>query len=406
MSRTSRSARTGIEVDDNPLLVPLGSIPTDEELISQITHRPDLPSQAVQPHERPYAIERVRGLSVPDETSVAVARALDRMLRSSYTARHPASAATARTLYSRYDAAPPGEQQPRGLFVQGVSGVGKTNALQCGLRRYTQCHEHAQFPNVVGNMRQLVWLHIDVPATGKLTELAVDLITATASALDIDTDYIDRMLRGRRSGPELFRSWTQMAKAHFLGVLVLDECQNIFRLASLTHRKAATKPEHLRVAEDALLKELLLFINTSQIPLVLSGTPDASALLGRRMSIAQRLTSYGYCKIMPFRGPNDVAFKDHYMPALLAFQFDKPFLENSEELRELLYQATAGIRRLIRMIWESAHSVAATQGERLELRHIRTAIEQSKETTQPAVRALLSGDPSRLQEYEDLVRQV
>jgi hypothetical protein len=386
-------------------MLPLGIIPTDEALISGITNLPEFACSSIPMHERPYAIEAVRSFSVPDEASVALARALDRMLRSACMARHPASPATARLLYSSYDAALPGEQQPRGMFVQGLSGVGKTTALQRSLSRYPQCYEHREFPAFVGGLRQLVWLHIDVPATGKLKDLATSLIFATAAALDLDSDYIDRVMAGRRTGTELFRAWSQLAKAHFLGVLVLDEAQNIFRLTALNERKSP-KSDHLRVAEDALLKELLLFINSSQVAVVLSGTPDAAALLSRRMSIAQRLTSYGYHELDPFSGPDDIAFKAHFLPALLRFQFAEPRLGNSEELRTLLYQATAGIRRLIRMIWESAHVIAARQEEQLDLPHIKSAINQSGGTIQPAVRALLSGDPVRLREYEDLLRRL
>lgn len=389
---------------DNPLLAPLGAIPSDEALLTALMDVPSLSDGFTRMHERPYVIEAVRALSVPDETVHSIARALDRMIRSSYHAREPARITTTRSLYSSYDAASAGQPQPRGAFIQGISGVGKTVGLQRALSRYPQCHTHETFPGFVNGLRQLVWLHVDVPATGKLKDLAEHLIDATVQTLGLESECADLLLRGRKSGSALFRSWVQLAKSHFLGILVLDEAQNIFRLSSVRQRKLSN-PDHLRVAEDGLLKELLLFINSGQIPVVVAGTPDAEALLRRRISIAQRLTIYGSFRLEPFSGPDDHAFKEHYMPQLLRFQFgETPILSNTKELRELIFQGSAGIRRLIRMIWESAHAIAAEKQEDLDIPHIKQAIKVSLAHLQPAVRALISGDPSGLRQYEDLWR--
>lgn len=397
---------TGKETEDNPLLLPLDQIPSNSELVDDLTVRPNLPVRSAPDHFYwPYDIEVIYDLAIPDGKMLQIARSVDRLLRSSYKSRDPSLVSTKKMMYSQGLTLGVADRRPRGMFVEGLSGTGKTSTILRTLARYPQLYTHKNedgcFPDFKSEKHQLVWLYVEVPASGKLKDLAKTLIQTTAEALG-DPEQANLLIRDRQSGAERFDRWLQMAKSRFLGILVLDEAQNIFRLESIRQRHTNSRRK-LRVAEDEMLKTLVQFVNWGQIPLVLAGTPDASELLARRLAFAQRLATGGNIKLNRFTGPEDIGFSEHLVPQLLEYQFAASPLGNTCELRELIYNKTAGIRRMIIQLWHLGHQVAADNEENLDFKHIEIAADTYMDAVQPAVTGLITGDPDALTQYEDAV---
>ncbi|WP_322627863.1 hypothetical protein [Halothiobacillus sp.] len=94
------------------------------------------------------------------------------------------------------------------------------------------------------------------------------------------------------------------------------------------------------------------------------------------------------------------------MPELLKYQWVVHRLEDSRELRELIINLTAGIRRLIIALWIGAQRLALERSgdDGLRLEDIKEAGAYYLAPVRPAVEALKSGDPKLMSKYEDLFR--
>jgi hypothetical protein len=201
--------------------------------------------------------------------------------------------------------------------------------------------------------------------------------------------------------------WRQVANSHFLGILHLDEVQNFFKLSALKKRARRGSNEaapELSIVEDACLKWLLVLINSWQIPVLFSGTPDGVGALTRRFANAQRLSTYGYHRLERFERHDDRCFRQDLLPQLIAHQYVQNKLSLTDELAMLLIELTAGIPRIMVALWIAAHRVAfGRKDDALTLKDLQTAASTYLAPVRPAVQALNSNSPDQMARYEDLV---
>lgn len=385
----------------------LGEIPSDPVLVRHMKRLPPPVGEVhrIELFKRPYHAEILRShFHMPTTDEIRMARTLDRMLRTSYRRRNPDQAKTWQSIYD----APPGEDvegdAPAALLT-GVSGVGKSVSVSLALSRYRQTIRHDRFPKVVGPLTQLTWLKVSVPPTGRLVDLVETLIQETVKALD--APEIGHTLRRRTSERALscFNRWCTFMQAHFLGLLVLDEVQNLFKIPSLEQRRRRNYADGLglRIADDETLKALLIFSSTSKIPLLLIGTHDAERALESRFAISQRLAEGGQHELRFPMTAEDRHFAKELLPKLAEYQWSDTPIEVDDALRNRIHKFTAGIHRLVVNLWITAHQVAAHDGHSsLTITHFEQAANLHMKSAREAVAVLLSDLPDRLTRYEDL----
>jgi hypothetical protein len=204
--------------------------------------------------------------------------------------------------------------------------------------------------------------------------------------------------------------WRQVARAHFLGILHLDEVQNFFKLPNLAkRRKKNGSPEdiELSIVEDQCLKWILSLTNTWQIPVLLTGTPDGVGALTKRLANIQRFVMGGCCSYRHFERIDDPSYAKGFVEQLARYQFVATPLVVTSELLDLILLLTAGIPRLIVALWIAAHRVAFERpnGDDLRLEDLKKAADTYLAPVAPAVAALRSKDPRLMARYEDLVRR-
>lgn len=393
---------------ENPLLEPLGEILDDRQLIEELIGDPTPIPHTTRGHELPYLLPRfLSELFIPDSEVIDLARAIDVNLRESYRLRDPDNPTPLyRGSYSEYSVSKTIETQPLALSAFGISGVGKSTSIDRILDIYPKVKVHETLPGFEGPCMQLVSLHVDVPSTGKLKDLARTLIHASAEVL-AKPDAVDLLYSKSASGLDNFERWVAFAHANFLGCLVLDEAQNLFKLTSVARRKTSRSRNELRVADDESLKGFLKFVNTSGIPVVFAGTPDAKELLTNRFAMAQRAAAGGVYNFLRCEDPNDSWFSEQLMPKLLSCEIAGPDRSETEleALRAELIALTGGIPRIIKALWSKviAHagvSDVVTPELLAEVFGLRFA------ELKPAIDAINSGDPVELQKYQDLVSQI
>lgn len=402
-------ARGHAAYDGNPLIEACGPILSAMEIAKRLMHLPAAPCSwaAVDGRLLEHAAAGIWRLHVPTAAGIELAQSIDVMLRQGYLHRNPSAPATWRRIYSQIGAEADSSPVQLAATVTGLAGTGKSTAIERALQLYPQVAIHESFPGLVGPVRQLLWLKVDVPASGKIRDLVETFAHATDAALD--TSVASDLLGGRRThGATLAHRWLQRISCHFPGVIVLDEVQNLFKIErkavreDAARRQATTRPA-LRIVDDEALKLLLTITNSSKIPTIWCSTPDGLEAFNSRMSTSQRLLTAGFHRIPRPASADDEYFRKRFFPVLCRYQWLPRKLLPTDELRRLMFELTGGVLRVCLMLWIQAHRRAALRGaEQLDFDDFRDAASQSMAPLQPSVQALHSGDPRRLGQFEDV----
>lgn len=390
----------------------LGPILSDQEILTRLTYLPPEPGSmdGIPMHVRHHLLMEVRNLHWPPLIERQLARTVDIMVRQGCKYRDPSLPLTW--------AAISGEAQHRGILlpqasaasVEGPSGVGKTQACLRAVRCFPeQVTTHAAIPGLKGELRRPVWLSAEVPSSGTAGELARTLMNAWRDATQSSRfdSWLDKdQIRDPMRALDEFR---QVSASNFLGMLHLDEVQNLFKLSTLRQRKLATKPSEipeLSIVEDRALRWLLSLIN--QVPLLVSGTPDGIGALTKRLSTVERINTVGYHAIQPLTltlpAEESAPAPTSFLGVLGKYQYVKHRLAVDANLAKLVEELTAGIQRVVIALWVAAHRVAfERKSDDLRLDDFKTAASTWLAPLQPAIAALRSKAPKKLMLYEDLV---
>lgn len=406
----------------NILTQSLGPILSRQQALTKLRLVPPVPGDmtGVPKHIRVHLLMVVRDFHLPSLEGARVLETTHLMVRQGYRYRDPALAATWAVVSNDPLAALRPRAPAMAAVVVGHSGTGKTEGIHKAFDCFGyQVIVHSAFPRLKGSHYQMVHLSVDVPPSGREVDLAANLMIewddVVARVLpDEARRFAVSLAKERRDGTKMMDEWRQVAVAHFLGCLHLDEVQNFFKIPSLERRRKsksgktgrgddAEMPLELSIIEDQALKSVLTLANTWQIPLLISGTPDGVGALTKRLSNVQRFVTSGYHKMSEFVSATDLFFVE-FMDTLGQFQYVVKRIPINDELRALVFTLTAGIQRLIVALWIAAHRVAFERKEdSLCLEDFRKAAATYLAPVAPAVAALLSKDPQRMRRYEDLM---
>lgn len=362
----------------------------------------------IPPHIALHHLMSVRDFHFPSVEECRLHQTIDLMVRQNYRYLDPTAAATWSTVSGDRVASTHNRASGYGAAVVGHSGTGKTEAILRCLRSYPQqVIHHDSFPRLVGSHQQVVWLSINVPPSGRTVDLATDLMREWDRVTG-ENRFASDLIKERRDGMKMLDSWRQVATSHFLGVLHLDEVQNLFKLATLKKRRTKsgipTEAPELSIVEDQFLKWILILMNTWHVPLLLSGTPDGIGALTRRLSTTERIVTSGYHVFQHFESATDSNYRKNFLEQLGKYQYVQRKLAVDDELANLVLELTGGIQRLIVALWIAAHRVALERNDgSLLLNDFRKAAATYLAPVAPAVAAFRSKDPVKMSRYEDLL---
>jgi hypothetical protein len=202
-----------------------------------------------------------------------------RMIRSGYVGRNP-SVPKFQSLYRRLKAIgddplelPPPTVTTRGCSLVGHSGAGKSTAVSRILAMYPQVIFHGRYKGHPFTHSQLVYVKLDCPYDGTLSGLCKSFFVEVDRLLDTNT-YERYAHRGQPKVDDLLLRMADLAFRHSIGVLVIDEIQNL--------RKAKGD------GANDMLDFLLWLDNKLGIPVVLVGTPKALPVLTGEFRRARR----------------------------------------------------------------------------------------------------------------------
>lgn len=403
----------------NDILGQILDRPTAARALTYLPPRPETPG-LIPKHIRLREIIKLRDFHWTSLEGLRIQESIDLVLRDSYRYRDPNAPQTWSVIGGEKLAHKTPRAPAMAVLVVGHSGTGKSEAILRTLALYQeQVVTHKTFPNLVEGHHQLVWLSIDVPASGRSDDLAAELMAAFDTAMEKHIKgwkrrFATSINRSRRDGQQMLDEWRQVASAYFLGALHLDEIQNFFKLPPLKKRRSKTSDQadlELSIIEDQCLKWILTLTNTWQIPIILSGTPDGVGALMKRFANTQRFVSGGYHPIKHFESADDPAFfsADPKAPGFLnvlgLYQYVNYPLKIDKDMASKILELSGGIPRLILALWVAAHRVAleSPTDDSLSLKDFERAADTFLAPIKPAIMALRSKDPRQIVHYEDLM---
>lgn len=398
--------------EGNILVSGLGEIPSPENALASLMYLPEAPGSVdgVPNYIRLHHLMSVRDIHLPPLIERQLLQTIDLMVRQGYRYRDPRHAQTWGQVYGERLRRPIVVPPAFAAAVEGFSGVGKTQGcLHCLHSFPSQVVQHSEFPHLEAGLRQPVWLSVEVPASGKAADLARALMEAWDFAMGTKrfSHWLDK--EKITDGMKALDEWRQVAVSHFLGILHLDEVQNLFKLSSLRQRKDRkhlNEAPELSIVEDQVLRWLLYLTNSGQIPLLVSGTPDGIGALTKRLSTMERIITTGYHAFEPFEDPKAPEFLNTFLGQLGRYQYVRNRIVVDENLASLIIELTGGIQRVIIALWVAAHRVAfERKADDLRPSDFTEAAKTWLAPLAPAIAALRTKDPEKMARYEDLVRR-
>ncbi|MEF2483827.1 ATP-binding protein [Vibrio mimicus] len=319
------------EHQGNPLIEALRPKRPWEEILEELSNYPDYSEHIAEdpdPLVRDEYLNRIDELRQPLVDYMDCFRAIERALKKGYSSKNPFSPTTAQYLHYPIDEQP--EIEPRtgyfspkgeGLTLIGESGVGKTCMLEQVLNYFPNVIEHDDYyGKPLEFKKQVVWIKVDCPSNSSVRDLCEEIL----GALDI---ALDRMkTKPAATIGALVRQLEQNIKASFLGMLVIDEMQN------LQFKRTG--------GENNLLRFLHRLVNKLGVPLFFVANPPFDESLTKELKAARRAES-GYHKTMSVLSRDSLSW-NAFINQLWNYQWTNIYTELTDELNDALHRLSVG----------------------------------------------------------------
>lgn len=318
----------------------------------------------------------------------AVHEKLCLVLRGGYNHRNPLDRASRKVLNEFYADAMNGIIRPisqpipsaaPAFSLFGMSGLGKSSTIEQTLSFFPQVLRHRQHGFI-----QIVWLKLDCPVHGNLKDLLLEILGAIDEL--IGTRYRPEKRRDRTI-PELIVDVARIAARHYLGLLVIDEVQNLIDAPGISRAD--------------LLKFFVTMGNVAKIPFAFIGTPRALKLFQTLFHSARRAENFG--SLIWLTMPHDPIY-DHFTKKLFRYQWTRTPTEWTEEISQCLHDSTHGVEALTVRLYQLTQIAAIRSGdaETMSPSLFREIAASEFNLLQPMLDALRSGKVDSGHLFEDL----
>ena len=270
-----------------------------------------------------------------------------------------------------------------GFTIIGVSGVGKSTAVESVLNLYPQVVEHREYKGKPLPMTQLVYLKIDCPHNGQLGGLCYGFFEEIDKVLG--TDYYDQYKRSRITIDSMMILMKRIAHEYSLGLLVVDEVQHLAQAKS---------------GSDAMLNFFVTLVNTIGVPVILIGTSKATPILQGEFRQARRGSGQGDLIWNRMEQGKDWEL---FIRMMWQYQWTRNKVECTRAILDALYQETQGIVVLAVVLYALVQEEAILgERETFEASDIRKTAKRRMALVQPMIEAIRSNDKKRIEQYADI----
>jgi hypothetical protein len=205
---------------------------------------------------------RATNAYAPTGLAIALALEVEAILHTRYERLDEAVAGRGARAYAGQD----------GLLVAGSIGVGKSRGIGLILEQFPKQIPRSATSAISGPWMQVPCLYVQCPPAASLVDFFDAAVRNMAPLIGLNLRENPQFVRHKAN--DLYQLFRSMATEHALGVVVVDEIQNI----------SAQKSQGV----EALKNSLVRLTQESSVPVVAIGTPPAKNLIAGSGRTARR----------------------------------------------------------------------------------------------------------------------
>jgi hypothetical protein len=380
----------------NPLIETLPDIMETKEIIEAFAQYPKFnEEQRTWPdNTRMHAIYQLNSLIQPLPVHLDIVNRFSVMIRNGYKGRNPKDINYKIKFNKGFKEIFASEEKDveegrklkssaSGFAIIGPSGIGKSTSIEKTLLLYPQVIKHDRIEGF-GYLEQVVWLKLDCPTDGSLKSLCIDFFHSLDKILG--TDYEKTNVNSRSTVDTLMPDMAHIASLHGLGVLIIDEIQNLSLAKSGGEKKA--------------LNFFTRLVNIIGLPVVMVGTFEALYLFENKFAQSRRACGMG--DMILDRIVNKKEW-DLLINSIWDYQWLKKITPINENLKDKLYEESQGVIDIvIKLFMHTQWKAIACKEEEITEKLITKAAEENLKLIRPYIIALKTGDREKLKKYKDL----
>lgn len=393
------------EYQGNPFIEVLGPIITEDEIEAAYTELPEKVEQISEYTltEQGHLIERVKCFKTPLIINRRLAVKVSTMIRSGYLARDFKNEKEQLALLRRLNQIENeigktndvkkvtkaikklGSTTVKSTLLVGVSGCGKTTAAHIALNLFDQVIIHEEYEGRPFTRKQLVYVKFDCSEDGSLNRLCRNFFEAVDEVLG--TNYTDKYALTTRNISELLFRMHRIAIEHAIGLLVIDEIQNI-----ATCKDAKERME--------VLNFIVGLSNNVGIPTLFIGTPEIYKLCGSRVAVIRRIASDE--EIPCDRMEKDSDEWECFIEKLWQYQYLKTYTPLNDKLKDLMYKHTQGIMAEVLTLYVNIQNEALYAASQKITTKLINSVAKNRRGMYAVNRAIESGKKEKMKQYTDI----
>lgn len=384
---------------NNPLLEALPPICDDKTVAKQLASNPSfhVSERELPVHLRMHCVQRIsRDFFRPLSRHLELQQSISRLIRDGYVGRNPLTPNYAfRARKDAYELIMKGHTNgypvntptSAGFALVGISGIGKSSSLMRILQMYPQVILHRKYRGQdMPAPYQIVWLKMDCPHDGSIRGLCLNFLLAVDSL--VGTKYYKK--NTTKMTDELLPIMAQAAAVHCLGVLVIDEIQN------------------LQEAKDDRAAQMLNFfvqlVNTIGLPVILVGTYKALPALNGEFRNARRNSGQGDATWHHFQKDEEWEW---LLQGLWKYQWTDKKVELTPEFIDIMFEESQGISDIaIKLFMLTQWRALDKEIKHITPELIRSVARDRFTLIKPALEALRSGKKNQIQKFADIYDNV
>jgi hypothetical protein len=387
------------EFQGNPLIEALPRCLSEEAVIEVLSKYPRWIKTEVKlaPELRIQLPNRLKNYYQPLNNLFDLEQKISSVIRWSYVDCSPLMPEDAERLQAWYDALQEGVIRPNdiatgemyasGFTMLGISGIGKSTAINRILSYYPQLIIHSFYKGHPLSLSQLTWLKLDCPADGSLRALCLKFFQLVDHILG--TNYMREYAPAKKlTASSMLPAMGIIAYTHRLGVLIIDEIQNL----SVAHSGGA----------EEMLNWFVSLVNEIGIPVVLIGTPKAEMVLNKEFRNARRGSGQGD---VIWDRITDMEEWKLLIRGMWDYQWTITQVPYIDEFAETLYEESQGIVDIAIKLFmlSQVNAISAGGRELITPKLIQEVSKKCLKSVRPMLADLKSGDPERIARWPDIM---
>lgn len=351
------------EYKGNPLIEALPILIDDVSILKWLRSKQScLDTERSQPcFIRKKYLNRIENFIEPYGAYIESFRLIENLILQSYTSKNPFSATTQHWLHFT-DPSKSVYKPSTGIFrntansatIIGASGAGKSLMIDRILSYYPQVIRHTNYENKSLNLDQIVWIKVN--CTENLNVKA--LLLLILSELDRLTGSDDAKTAAAAKDPVACArlAIASKFKSSFVGLLVIDEIQNI-SMANKT-------------LKDLFMQFILNLIDMTGVPILFCGNPEILEVFTGSLKLARRTEGEGLIRV---DGLNELEW-EIFIEQLWRYQWTCPPTPLNQEHVDVLYGLSTGLPEFAVKIFRRAQlMVMGSKNETISCALLREA---------------------------------